>query len=258
MEHIDTLYGPLTHAWAIINILSMVGIPITILWYFGRRAILRHHVPSHEFRTATTAFVGTTLPLLVTILPWIVAAQVLRGNRTDYDPTTLPNLTESGLTLDEFTRSLAWIPVGITLAAIFYYLANRFLFETTWFTNDSNLREASLEQRSLSTILPTHTTITLAATTVVSLTVTALIMGDLTAIAVMLGCAIVAAIIARIALHNIVNRRASRNLTLEEAMEFCGNDECVEVAPDVVRVRKVLLNATERARARSREKARNK
>lgn len=47
-------------------------------------------------------------------------------------------------------------------------------------------------------------------------------------------------------------------LTLEEAMEFCGYDECVEVAPDVIRVRKLVLNATERARARSREKARNK
>ena len=41
-------------------------------------------------------------------------------------------------------------------------------------------------------------------------------------------------------------------------MEFCGYDECVEVAPDVIRVRKLVLNATERARARSREKARNK
>lgn len=50
----------------------------------------------------------------------------------------------------------------------------------------------------------------------------------------------------------------ARNLTLEEAMEFCGVDECVEVTPDVVRVRKTILNATERARARSREKQRNK
>ena len=41
-------------------------------------------------------------------------------------------------------------------------------------------------------------------------------------------------------------------------MEFCGADECVEVTPDAIRVRKVLLNATERARARSREKARNR
>ena len=41
-------------------------------------------------------------------------------------------------------------------------------------------------------------------------------------------------------------------------MEFCGQDECVEVTPDILRVRKVILNATERARARSREKALNK
>ncbi len=40
-------------------------------------------------------------------------------------------------------------------------------------------------------------------------------------------------------------------------MEFCGVDECVEVTPDTVRVRKVILNATERGRARSREKQRN-
>lgn len=47
-------------------------------------------------------------------------------------------------------------------------------------------------------------------------------------------------------------------LSLDEAMEFCGQDECVEVTPDVLRVRKVILNATERGRARAREKARNK
>ena len=49
----------------------------------------------------------------------------------------------------------------------------------------------------------------------------------------------------------------ARTLTLEEAMEFCGFDECVEVTPEVIRVRKVTLNATDRARARSREKQRN-
>ena len=48
-----------------------------------------------------------------------------------------------------------------------------------------------------------------------------------------------------------------RNLSLEEAMEFCAGDECVEVAPEAIRVRKVLLTATERAKARSRSKARN-
>ncbi|MEZ2122307.1 MULTISPECIES: translational GTPase TypA [unclassified Corynebacterium] len=50
----------------------------------------------------------------------------------------------------------------------------------------------------------------------------------------------------------------ARNLTLDEAMEFCGQDECVEVTPDIIRVRKAILNATERGRARSRDKQRNK
>ncbi|ORV06402.1 translational GTPase TypA [Mycobacterium celatum] len=45
-------------------------------------------------------------------------------------------------------------------------------------------------------------------------------------------------------------------LDLEQAMEFCGPDECVEVTPEVVRVRKVELNATARARSRARAKAR--
>src|SRR6188508_1433462 len=45
-------------------------------------------------------------------------------------------------------------------------------------------------------------------------------------------------------------------LDLEQAMEFCAADECVEVTPQVVRVRKVELDATQRARARSRAKAR--
>ena len=45
-----------------------------------------------------------------------------------------------------------------------------------------------------------------------------------------------------------------RNLGLEEALEFCAADECVEVAPDVVRVRKAVLDATQRARQRSRER----
>ncbi|WP_231644856.1 translational GTPase TypA [Sciscionella sediminilitoris] len=45
-----------------------------------------------------------------------------------------------------------------------------------------------------------------------------------------------------------------RKLGLEEALEFCSGDECVEVGPDVIRVRKVILPATERAKARSRSK----
>ncbi|HEY6425115.1 MAG TPA: translational GTPase TypA [Pseudonocardiaceae bacterium] len=43
-----------------------------------------------------------------------------------------------------------------------------------------------------------------------------------------------------------------RMLGLEESLEFCASDECVEVAPEVVRVRKVVLDATQRARQRSR------
>ena len=49
-----------------------------------------------------------------------------------------------------------------------------------------------------------------------------------------------------------------RTLSLEEAIEFCAGDECVEVAPEAIRVRKVILTATERAKARSRSKARDK
>ncbi|WP_067688342.1 translational GTPase TypA [Nocardia jejuensis] len=47
-------------------------------------------------------------------------------------------------------------------------------------------------------------------------------------------------------------------LDLERAMEFCTDDECVEVTPEVVRVRKVVLGATERGRELSRKKARDR
>ena len=46
----------------------------------------------------------------------------------------------------------------------------------------------------------------------------------------------------------------SRKLTLEECLEFAREDECVEVTPEVVRIRKVLLDANSRARATSRAK----
>ncbi|MDF0530079.1 translational GTPase TypA [Tsukamurella sp. 8F] len=46
-------------------------------------------------------------------------------------------------------------------------------------------------------------------------------------------------------------------LELEAAMEFCAADECVEVTPEVVRVRKLHLGASERARERSRAKSRD-
>jgi GTP-binding protein len=48
-----------------------------------------------------------------------------------------------------------------------------------------------------------------------------------------------------------------RKLVLEEALEFCAPDECVEVAPDVVRIRKLILDSTQRGRARAREKSRD-
>ena len=44
-------------------------------------------------------------------------------------------------------------------------------------------------------------------------------------------------------------------LDLEKAMEFCAPDECVEVTPEAIRVRKVELDATSRARSRARSKA---
>ena len=40
-----------------------------------------------------------------------------------------------------------------------------------------------------------------------------------------------------------------RQLSLEQALEFCREDECVEVTPSAVRMRKVLLSATDRVRA---------
>jgi GTP-binding protein len=45
-----------------------------------------------------------------------------------------------------------------------------------------------------------------------------------------------------------------RKLGLEAALEFCASDECVEVAPTIIRVRKLVLDQTQRARARSRAK----
>ena len=47
----------------------------------------------------------------------------------------------------------------------------------------------------------------------------------------------------------------ARKLTLEESLEFAREDECVEVTPEVVRLRKVELDQTERARSLSRAKA---
>ncbi|SMH34365.1 GTP-binding protein [Rathayibacter oskolensis] len=49
----------------------------------------------------------------------------------------------------------------------------------------------------------------------------------------------------------------SRQLTLEECLEFAREDECVEVTPEIVRIRKVELDANARARATSRLKKQN-
>jgi GTP-binding protein len=49
----------------------------------------------------------------------------------------------------------------------------------------------------------------------------------------------------------------SRKLTLEECLEFAREDECVEVTPDVIRIRKVELDSNARARAYSQRKKQN-
>jgi len=45
-----------------------------------------------------------------------------------------------------------------------------------------------------------------------------------------------------------------RKLSLEQALEFCREDECVEVTPAAVRIRKVTLDGTTRARETARRK----
>ena len=48
-----------------------------------------------------------------------------------------------------------------------------------------------------------------------------------------------------------------KKLNMEGALEFCREDECVEVTPAVVRIRKVVLDGQERARATARAKKAN-
>jgi GTP-binding protein len=45
-----------------------------------------------------------------------------------------------------------------------------------------------------------------------------------------------------------------RVLSLEQALEFCREDECVEVTPATVRLRKVVLSATDREKSRARSR----
>jgi GTP-binding protein len=46
-----------------------------------------------------------------------------------------------------------------------------------------------------------------------------------------------------------------RQLSLEQALEFCREDECVEVTPATVRIRKVILDQTGRAKSNRKAKA---
>jgi GTP-binding protein len=48
-----------------------------------------------------------------------------------------------------------------------------------------------------------------------------------------------------------------RKLGLEESLEFCASDECVEVTPQVVRIRKLVLDSTARGRERARARSRD-
>ena len=43
-----------------------------------------------------------------------------------------------------------------------------------------------------------------------------------------------------------------KRLSLEQCLEFCREDECVEVTPETVRIRKVVLDSNERAKLASR------
>jgi GTP-binding protein len=47
----------------------------------------------------------------------------------------------------------------------------------------------------------------------------------------------------------MVNIVPALRLSLDQALEFIRPDECVEVTPENVRLRKVLLNATDRVKA---------
>ena len=45
-----------------------------------------------------------------------------------------------------------------------------------------------------------------------------------------------------------------KQMSMEQALEFCREDECVEVTPAHVRLRKVVLDQTQRGRTRARAK----
>jgi GTP-binding protein len=54
--------------------------------------------------------------------------------------------------------------------------------------------------------------------------------------------------------EELVRLPPPRNLSLEQALEFISDDECVEVTPKIVRLRKAVLPATDRARIQKRER----
>jgi GTP-binding protein len=56
---------------------------------------------------------------------------------------------------------------------------------------------------------------------------------------------------------NFESMTPSRVLSLEEALEFAGDDECVEVTPEAIRIRKVELDASARQRSTARLKKQN-
>ncbi|MFW7401086.1 MAG: hypothetical protein ACOH1A_05225, partial [Rothia mucilaginosa] len=47
---------------------------------------------------------------------------------------------------------------------------------------------------------------------------------------------------------NFENLTPPKKLTLEECLEFAREDECVEVTPEAIRIRKVILDSNERVR----------
>ena len=49
-----------------------------------------------------------------------------------------------------------------------------------------------------------------------------------------------------------------KRLSLEQCLEFCREDECVEVTPETVRIRKVVLDANARAKTASQARKANK
>jgi GTP-binding protein len=54
--------------------------------------------------------------------------------------------------------------------------------------------------------------------------------------------------------EELVRLTPPRSMSLEQALEFIADDECVEVTPASVRLRKVLLDASQRGRLRNSRK----